>query len=88
MFLALQGAFIEHRQALEALGVECVELRQLPDLVQHLDGLVLPGGESTVQGKLLHELGMFESLKQKNRSRYACSGNLCRDDFTGRTLKK
>ncbi len=51
--LALQGAFIEHRQALEALGVECVELRQLPDLVQHLDGLfVLPGGESTVQGKL------------------------------------
>lgn len=63
--LALQGAFIEHRQALEALGVECVELRQLPDLVQQLDGLVLPGGESTVQGKLLHELGMFESLKQK-----------------------
>ena len=63
--LALQGAFIEHRQALEALGVECAELRQLPDLVQHLDGLVLPGGESTVQGKLLHELGMFESLKQK-----------------------
>ena len=66
--LALQGAFIEHRQALEALGVECVELRQLPDLVQHLDGLVLPGGESTVQGKLLHELGMFEPLKQKNEA--------------------
>lgn len=39
--LALQGAFIEHVQALCQLGVEAVELRQLPDLEQPLDGIVL-----------------------------------------------
>ena len=63
--LALQGAFIEHVQALRQLGAEAVELRQLPDLEQPLDGVVLPGGESTVQGKLLHELGMFVPLQKK-----------------------
>lgn len=63
--LALQGAFIEHVQALRQLGAEAVELRQLPDLEQPLDGIVLPGGESTVQGKLLHELGMFAPLQEK-----------------------
>jgi 5'-phosphate synthase pdxT subunit len=62
--LAVQGAFVEHRHKLEALGCECVELRQQGDLKQHFDGLVLPGGESTVQGKLLRELGMFDTLKQ------------------------
>lgn len=60
--LALQGAFIEHVQALRQLGAEAVELRQLPDLEQPLDGIVLPGGESTVQGKLLHE---FAPLQKK-----------------------
>ena len=63
--LALQGAFIEHVQALRQLGAEAVEMRQLPDLEQPLDGIVLPGGESTVQGKLLHELGMFAPLQKK-----------------------
>ena len=63
--LALQGEFIEHVQALRQLGAEAVELRQLPDLEQPLDGIVLPGGESTVQGKLLHELGMFAPLQKK-----------------------
>ena len=63
--LALQGAFIEHIHALQKLGVETVELRQRKDVEQELDGLVLPGGESTVQGKLLHELGMFAPLKEK-----------------------
>ena len=63
--LALQGAFIEHMHALQKLGVETVELRQRKDVEQELDGLVLPGGESTVQGKLLHELGMFTPLREK-----------------------
>ena len=61
--LAVQGAFIEHRKALESLGCECVELRQKKD-IENLDGIVLPGGESTVQGKLLHKLDMFDSIKQ------------------------
>ncbi len=63
--LAVQGAFIEHKNRLEELGVECFEIRNKTDLEKNLDGLVLPGGESTVQGKLLHELGMFDDLKNK-----------------------
>lgn len=63
--LALQGAFIEHIHALQALGVDAVELRQLADLKQELAGIVLPGGESTVQGKLLRELGMLAPLQEK-----------------------
>ena len=62
--LAVQGAFIEHRKKLESLGAECIELRKKSDLKHHLDGLVLPGGESTVQGKLLLELDMLQPLKQ------------------------
>lgn len=65
--LALQGAFAEHRQMLEDLGAEVIELRQAADLEKKFDGLVLPGGESTAQGKLLHDLGMFEKLQEKLR---------------------
>ena len=61
--LAVQGAFIEHERILKSLDAEVFEIRQLRDLDRHLDGLVLPGGESTVQGKLLHDLGLFEPLK-------------------------
>lgn len=61
--LALQGAFIEHEKMLQNLGCEVLELRNKADLSRHLDGLVLPGGESTVQGKLLRENGMFDALQ-------------------------
>ena len=60
--LAVQGAFAEHEKALRALGADCVELRQKKDIVG-IDGLVLPGGESTVQGMLLRQLDMFDELK-------------------------
>jgi 5'-phosphate synthase pdxT subunit len=66
--LAVQGAFAEHRQILEKLGVETFEIRQLRDLEQNFDGLILPGGESTVQGKLLHDLGLFEPLRERIES--------------------
>ncbi len=68
--LALQGAFIEHEQALQRLGVDFVEIRQLADWQQampadgkRLDGLIIPGGESTVQGKLLRDLGLFAPVQ-------------------------
>jgi len=62
--LAVQGAFSEHITALKQLGVHCIEIRKPADLTSHpLDGLVLPGGESTVIGKLLRELALFEPLK-------------------------
>ena len=63
--LAVQGAFIEHEKKLEKLGAQCIELRKKENLEEDFDGLVLPGGESTVQGKLLKELGMFDALKEK-----------------------
>lgn len=63
--LALQGAFMEHEQMLSELGVSTVELRQKNDLAKPFDGLIIPGGESTVQGKLLRELDMFDELKSR-----------------------
>lgn len=66
--LAVQGAFIEHEKKLWALGADVFEIRQAKDLERHFDGLVLPGGESTVQGKLLRELGLFVPLQEKIRA--------------------
>lgn len=65
--LAVQGAFAEHIDKLNKLGTDCIELRQASDLEQHFDGLILPGGESTVQGKLLREQHMFEPIREKIR---------------------
>ena len=62
--LALQGAFIEHEHMLSALGVDSFEIRQLRDIQRPFDGLIIPGGESTVQGKLLRELGLFDPIRQ------------------------
>ena len=62
--LALQGAFAEHRRMLAMLGVESFEIRQKRDLERSYDGLIIPGGESTVQGKLLIELDLFESIRK------------------------
>jgi len=61
--LAVQGAFIEHEKMLSTLGVSHFEIRQSKDIQDSFDGLILPGGESTVIGKLLHELNLFTPLK-------------------------
>lgn len=61
--LAVQGAFVEHERKLGALGAHCVELRQRRDCLQHLDALVLPGGESTVQSQMLQALDMWTPLQ-------------------------
>jgi pyridoxal 5'-phosphate synthase pdxT subunit len=65
--LALQGAFIEHRQVLERLGVETREVRQRKHL-DGLDGLIIPGGESTTIGKLLDVLDMTERVRELGRA--------------------
>ena len=62
--LALQGAFAEHRQKLAQLGVDSFEVRQLRDWDQPKDGLIIPGGESTTQAKLLNELGLMEPVRE------------------------
>jgi len=66
--LALQGAFIEHAAVLDRLGVEHFEIRQKKDLELPFDGLILPGGESTVMRKLLHDLELFQPLAEHIRN--------------------
>ena len=62
--MALQGAFIEHEQMLQRLGAETFEVRQLSDWQQSKDGLIIPGGESTTQAKLLHDLRLFDPIRE------------------------
>ncbi|MBQ9089112.1 MAG: pyridoxal 5'-phosphate synthase glutaminase subunit PdxT [Lentisphaeria bacterium] len=63
--LALQGDFAEHEAIFHRLNVQTCQLRQKSDLAQPFDALVLPGGESTVQGKLLRELDMFDEIRSR-----------------------
>ncbi len=60
--LALQGAFIEHEKALVRIGVEPVEVR-LPGELEGLDGLIIPGGESTTIGKLAAKWQLLEAIR-------------------------
>ncbi|CCF83013.1 pyridoxal 5'-phosphate synthase glutaminase subunit PdxT [Nitrolancea hollandica] len=59
--LALQGAFIEHIEKLKRLGIETREVR-LPADLEGLDGLIIPGGESTTIGKLIDRFGLREPI--------------------------
>lgn len=59
--LGLQGAFREHIMALEALGIGAAALR-LPGQLEGLDGLIIPGGESTAIGKLMDSYGFYEPV--------------------------
>lgn len=61
--LALQGAFIEHEHMLESLGAKAVEVR-LPEQLEMLDALIIPGGESTTIGKLAVTFGLVEPLRK------------------------
>ena len=61
--LAVQGAFAEMEAYWRAKGADVFEIRQRADLSRGMDLLALPGGESTVQGKLLKDLGLFDPIK-------------------------
>ncbi len=61
--LALQGAFREHIEALTALGADAVEVR-LPEQLEGLDGLIIPGGESTAIGKLAVKYGLQDAIRR------------------------
>ena len=67
--LALQGAFIEHEKILEKIGVDTFEIRKKSDLSNailnnSIHGLIIPGGESTTIGKLLHDLDLFDDIRK------------------------
>lgn len=61
--LALQGDFAEHITVLESIGVPGIEVRQSKQLTQ-IDGLIIPGGESTTIGKLATDFGMMDDLRR------------------------
>jgi pyridoxal 5'-phosphate synthase pdxT subunit len=62
--LALQGAFKEHVKMIESLGQKAIEIRKVEQL-NNIDGIILPGGESTTIGKLLNDFQMKETLSNK-----------------------
>ena len=63
--LALQGAFAEHAAMLDRLGEPHFEIRQARDLEKPLDRLIIPGGESTVMRRLLHDLALYDTLRER-----------------------
>ena len=60
--MALQGSFREHKEILLKIGSEVIEVR-LPSDLKDLDGLIIPGGESTTIGKLIVDFGFLEPLR-------------------------
>ncbi len=66
--IALQGAFREHVTKLRQIGVDAVEVR-LPAELADLDGLIIPGGESTTMGNLAASFGLVEPLRRFSRTR-------------------
>lgn len=61
--LAVQGAFAEHQNILARMNVESIPLREAADLERDFDGLILPGGDSEVQSKLMRQRGLMEPIR-------------------------
>ena len=74
--LAVQGNFREHAAMLRSLGADVVEVRK-PEQLEGLDGLVVPGGESTAIGRLIRLYGLEKAI---GRFAPAHSRHLRRDD--------
>lgn len=75
--LALQGAFLEHKNILDSLKIDNC-LVKTKEQLDDIDGIILPGGESTAMGKLLRDFGILEPLKEKIKNGFpvfgTCSG--------------
>ena len=71
--LALQGAFAEHIASLQRLGVEALAIR-LPEDLESLDGLIIPGGESTTIGRLMVPYGFLEALRKLSQEGFPIFG--------------
>lgn len=82
--LALQGAFVEHEQMLQRLGVETFEIRHLADWQQPMAGLILPGGESTAMMRVMKDEGLMEPIQKAIKEGLpvlgTCAGMILLDD--------
>jgi pyridoxal 5'-phosphate synthase pdxT subunit len=77
--LAIQGDFREHGAMLRRLGADAVEVRK-PEQLEELDGLVIPGGESTAIGRLIRIYGLEEALRRFDRPVFGtCAGMILLD---------
>jgi pyridoxal 5'-phosphate synthase pdxT subunit len=77
--LAVQGNFREHLAVLRRLGVDAVEVRK-PEELEGLDGLIVPGGESTAIGRLIRLYGLQEAIARFNRPVFGtCAGMILLD---------
>ena len=78
--LALQGAFVEHIKVLQKLGTKAVAVR-LPDELKGIDGLIIPGGESTTILHLIHNFGLLKPLQELTQADFpiwgTCAGMVC-----------
>jgi pyridoxal 5'-phosphate synthase pdxT subunit len=78
--LAVQGAFIEHHHVLKEIGIEAIEVR-LPADLSGLQGLIIPGGESTTILKLMHIFKLSDPLKKAVSQGFpvwgTCAGMIC-----------
>ncbi|MBP7213491.1 MAG: pyridoxal 5'-phosphate synthase glutaminase subunit PdxT [Anaerolineaceae bacterium] len=84
--LALQGDFREHRISLEKLGADVSEVR-LPEHLEGLAGLILPGGESTAIGKLMVAYGLMDAIREFGKSKAiwgTCAGAILLSKNVGR----
>jgi pyridoxal 5'-phosphate synthase pdxT subunit len=84
--LALQGDFAEHQVMLKSMGVDAVEVR-LAEHLEGLNGLIIPGGESTTIGKLAEDFKLIEPLRQFGRTHAiwgTCAGAIFLSKDTGR----
>jgi 5'-phosphate synthase pdxT subunit len=84
--LALQGDFAEHAAMLRRLGVETWEVR-LPEQLQALDGLIIPGGESTTIGKLASDYNLIKPLREFGKEKAiwgTCAGAIFLSNDTRR----
>lgn len=78
--LALQGAFIEHIHMFKRIGIKAVEIR-LPSDMKKIDGLIIPGGESTTMMKLIHDYDLADAIRRMASAKLpvwgTCAGLIC-----------
>ena len=79
--LAMQGAYREHIKILKSLGIEAIDVRYEED-IDNIDGLIIPGGESTTMGKLIKTLGLYDKLKSRiENNMILLAKNIVNEDY-------
>ena len=84
--LAVQGDFREHKRAVESLGAKTIEVRT-PNELNETDGLIIPGGESTVISRLLRRWGRFEEIRSNAINGYPLFGTCAGMILLAKSLK-